>query len=71
MGRTQGLVFLINVFFGLAINAAYAIAVQVSNMLDSFVTNFKQSMTPQLMSAFGSGDTATMLRVINLGTKII
>ena len=70
MGKTQGLVFLINVFFGLAINAAYAIAVQVSNMLDSFVTNFKQSMTPQLMSAFGSGDTTTMLRVIDLGTKI-
>lgn len=70
MGKTQGLVFLINIFFGLTINAAYAIAVQVSNVLNNFVANFKQSMVPQLMSSYGAGDVTTMIRIINTGTKV-
>ena len=40
LAKVQGLVFLINLFFGLTINAAYAIAVQVSNIVNGFITNF-------------------------------
>lgn len=68
--RTQGIVILINLFFGLIVNAAYAIAVQVSNMANSFVMNFKQSMVPQMVSAYGAGDNVTMNKIINMGTKI-
>lgn len=70
LGRTQGLVMLINIFFGLAINAAYAIAVQVSNILNTFVLNFKSAMVPQMVSSYGAGDKATMHKFIDLGTKI-
>lgn len=70
LAKTKGLVLLINVFFGLAINAAYAVAVQVSNMVNSFVMNFKQSMVPQLMAAYGAGDKTAMHSIINMGTKI-
>ncbi len=68
--KTQGVVILINLFFGLIINAAYAVAVQVSHMVNSFVTNFKQSMVPQMMSAYGAGDKDAMNKIINMGTKI-
>ena len=68
--KTKGLVILINLFFGLAINAAYAVAVQVSHMVNSFVVNFKQSMVPQMMSAYGAGDYEAMHKIINMGTKI-
>lgn len=68
--KTQGVVILINLFFGVIINAAYAVAVQVSHMVNSFVTNFKQSMVPQMMSAYGSGDKVAMNKIINMGTKI-
>lgn len=68
--KTQGIVILINLFFGLVINAAYAVAVQVSHMVNSFVTNFKQSMVPQMMSAYGAGDKVAMNKIINMGTKI-
>lgn len=68
--KTQGIVILINLFFGLVVNAAYAVAVQVSNMVNSFVLSFKQSMVPQMMSAYGADDRDAMLRIINLGTKI-
>ena len=68
--KTQGIVALINVFFGLAINAAYAIAVQVSNIVNSFAMNFKTPMVPQMMSSYGAGDKAAMFKIINIGTKI-
>lgn len=70
LGRKQGLVMLINLFFGLAINAAYAIAVQVSNMVNTFVVNIKQPMVPQMMAAYGAGDKAAMFKLISFGTKI-
>ena len=70
LAKTQGIVILINLFFGLIINAAYAVAVQVSNMVNSFVINFKQSMVPQMMSAYGAKDKGAMCKIINMGTKI-
>ena len=70
LGRKQGLVMLINLFFGLAVNAAYAIAIQVSHIIDTFVQNFKQAMVPQMVSSYGAGDLPTMHRFINFGTKI-
>jgi O-antigen/teichoic acid export membrane protein len=70
LAKTQGIVILINLFFGLAINAAYAVAVQVSHMVNSFVVNFKQSMVPQMMSAYGANDKGAMYKIINMGTKI-
>ena len=68
--KTKGIVILINLFFGLVINAAYAVAVQVSNMVNSFVINFKQAMVPQMMASYGAGDKTAMNRIINFGTKI-
>ncbi len=70
LGRKQGLVMLINLFFGLAINAAYAIAVQVSHVISTFVINIKQPMIPQMMAAYGAGDKKAMFNLINFGTKI-
>ena len=68
--KTKGIVILINLFFGLVINAAYAVAVQVSNMVNSFVVNFKQSMVPQMMAAYGAADKVSMQKIINMGTKV-
>lgn len=70
LAKTQGIVILINLFFGLVINAAYAVAVQVSHLVNSFVVNFKQSMVPQMMSAYGANDKSAMYKIINMGTKI-
>lgn len=68
--KTKGLVILINLFFGLAINAAYAVAVQVSGFVNGFVTNFKSPMAPQMMQAYGAGDIPAMHKIINMGTKV-
>ena len=68
--KIQGLIMLINVFFGLAVNAAFAIATQVSNLVTAFAMNFKQSIIPQMMASFGANDLSSMHRIINLGTKV-
>lgn len=66
----QGIVIIVNLFFGLTINAAYAIAFQVSHMLETFAMNFKQAVVPQLMQAFGANDISRMNKLIFLGTKV-
>lgn len=68
--QTQGLIMLINVFFGLVVNAAYAVALQVSNLVSNFALNFKQSMVPQMMASYGAKDYKSMHSIINMGTKI-
>lgn len=66
----QGIVIIVNLFFGLTINAAYAIAFQISNMVETFALNFKQSIVPQLMSAFGANDQDRINKLIFFGTKV-
>lgn len=66
----QGIVIIVNLFFGITINAAYAVAFQVSNMLDTFAMNFKQAVVPQLMQSFGANDMSRMNKLIFLGTKV-
>ena len=68
--REKGMILLINLFFGLTINAAFAIAFQVTMMVSTFVMNFKQAVVPQLMAAWGAGDIASVHKLIDLGTKI-
>lgn len=68
--RDKGIVILVNYFFGLLINAAYAIAMQVMHIVSTFVMNFKQSVVPQIMITYGQGDMSRMHKLVNIGTKV-
>lgn len=68
--RDKGIVILVNYFFGLLINAAYAIAMQVMHIVGTFVMNFKQSVVPQIMISYGQGDLRRMHQLVNIGTKV-
>lgn len=68
--KTKGLVILVNLFFGLAINAAYAVASQVSHFVHTFVANFKSPIVPQMMQSWGASDKKAMHKIINMGTKV-
>lgn len=68
--RDNGLTILVNMYFGLALNAAFAIAVQVSHVVTTFVMNFKQAIVPQLMTAWGANNRNAVLFLINIGTKV-
>ena len=54
----------------MTVNAAYAITMQVIQIANTFVTNFKQAIIPQLMASYGAGDLTSMYKLINFGTKI-
>ena len=70
MAYWQGLAMMINVFFGVAINAAYGIGHQIKTAVDRFLFNFKQSTVPQLMTSQASGDYDRLKKLIYFSTKL-
>ncbi len=56
---------IINRFVGVAINAAYGTAIQISTAVSSFVTNFQTAFTPQIVKLYAQGDTKKMISLMN------
>ena len=54
--RDQGGNILVNLFFGTAMNAARGIAVQLSNTVQGFVTNFMTAVNPQITQSYAAGE---------------
>ncbi len=57
VGNTQGVNMLINIFFGVALNTAYGIAMQVGNAVSLFANNFLTAVRPNIIKNYASGDT--------------
>ena len=66
---TQGVNMLINVFFGVAYNAARGIAITVNSAVQSFVGNFTIAFSPQITKLYASGDKSYAIFLGNRGTK--
>lgn len=66
---TQGINMLINISFGVALNAARGIAEQVNNAINQFVTNFMTAMNPQITKSFASGEYKYMNTLMIRGAK--
>lgn len=67
--NTQGINILINLFFGIGVNAARGIATQVEHALMIFVNNFTTALNPQITKSYASGDMATMNMLVVRGAK--
>lgn len=63
-GNTQGINILINIFFGVTVNAARAVAYQVENTLSQFVSNFMTAVNPQIVKAYAQNDIKRFLQLI-------
>lgn len=68
--NTQGVNMLINVFFGVVLNAARGIAVTVTGAITTFVNNFTVAFVPQITKSYASGDKDRLLSLIFKGTTI-
>lgn len=68
--RTSGVNILLNLFFGPVVNAARAIATQVDNVINSFVSNFMVAITPQITKAYAQGNYGYILQCIYRGSKL-
>lgn len=67
--NTQGINILINLFFGVTLNAARGIAVQVNAMVENFVSNFMMALNPQITKSYAAGDYEYMQKLIFTGAK--
>ena len=67
--NNQGINMLINIFFGVAVNAARGIATQVENVVHQFVNNFTVALNPQITKSYASEDFESMHQLVCRGAK--
>ena len=67
--NTQGVNILMNMYFGVAVNAARGLAVQVDSAVNQFVNNFTMAMSPQITKSYASGNLDYVYRLICSGSK--
>lgn len=67
--KTQGVVVILNVFFGPVINAAYAIACQVNTAVNQFVSSFTLAFQPQIVKKYAEDQRDKMFDLIYLSSK--
>lgn len=69
MFNTQGVNILMNLYFGVAVNAARGIATQVDAALKQFVNNFTTAVNPQITKSYAQGDLAYMHKLVCRSAK--
>lgn len=69
MLNTQGVAMLMNIFWGVVVNAAKGISSQVETAVMSFVNSFTTAFSPQIIKSYAEGDRTYMFSVMERGTK--
>ena len=67
---TQGVNLLMNLFFGVVVNAARGVAVQVDSVVSQFVTSFTTAMNPQITKSYAMGEKQGMFQLVFCGARI-
>lgn len=67
--NTQGVNLLINVFFGVTLNATRGIATHVEGAVMQFVGNFTTAINPQITKNYALGETVQMFTLVCRGAK--
>ena len=69
--RNQGVDIIINMFFGVVVNAAKGISNQVQAAVFQLVGNFTTALKPQLTKAIAQNNYRRTVQLINTGTRYI
>ena len=67
--NTQGINQVVNLFFGVTVNAARAVALQVENIVKQFVSNFLTAVNPQITKSWAAGDREYCFELVRKGAK--
>lgn len=67
--NTQGVNMLINIFFGVTVNAARGIASQIEGYASQFASNFTTAINPQITKFYASGEYSKMYSLVCRGAK--
>lgn len=66
---TQGVNVILNLFFGVGVNAARAIAVQVQGAMGRFSSDFMTALNPQITKEYAAGDKLKSRQLSFRGSK--
>ena len=66
----EGLVLVINLTFGAALNAVYVIALQLKNSILSFAMNVYKAISPQITKTYASGEIEHHKALVYTGSKM-
>jgi O-antigen/teichoic acid export membrane protein len=69
MLNVQGVDMLINIFFGVTLNAARGVASQVQNAVMQFVNNFTVAINPQITKSYAAGDMRYVCKLVCRGAR--
>ena len=67
--NVQGSNLLVNLFFGVAVNAARGVAAQVELVVKQFATNFLTALNPQITKSWAAGDREYCWSLVAKGAK--
>lgn len=67
---SQGIVFIINLTFGVTINAVYTIALQLKNAILSFSLNILKAISPQITKTYANGEMEIHKKLVYSGSKL-
>lgn len=67
--KDQGVVMLLNMFFGPIVNAAQGVAMQVSGVVTRFISGFTTAVQPQITKSYASGDMERLNDLLIKSTK--
>lgn len=67
--NTQGVNILVNLFFGVTVNAARGIATQVETAMMKFVNDFTTALNPQITKSYAAKQMGEMYKLVNRGAK--
>ena len=68
--RDHGGNILINVFAGLGMNTARALALQLNGAVQGFVTNFMTAVNPQITKSYASGERDYMISLVMKSSRM-
>ena len=71
VAKQQGINFLVNMFFGVTLNAGISIASVVSGTLSGFTSNITLALRPQIIKNYAQKDCIAMQNLMSQGIKYI
>lgn len=71
VGMNQINTILTNIFFGVIVNAARAISLQIFTAMNTFTNSIIMAIRPPMIKSYAEGDYAYVLTLFNISNKVI
>lgn len=68
--KTQAVTILINIYSGVAANAAQGIANQVNNAVQLFATNFIMAVNPQIIKSYAQKNNDEAIKLVTVSSRL-